>query len=421
MSVPDLGSLFDEPVRQSSRAPSKEIQAALLARPTAQSDFALKKKKQKQQQKARADGDDDNDDDAESYVEDDMDGQVVVGASGSEKKRRARDDEAGDELADLSDDDDEADATEDDDDDDDDDANPLKKPGRGADEATLSKYREEKLARKAALKAKKAQMRRTVFVGNVNVAARANHVKAVFSAYGKVEAVYFRSVAFKKINLNRAINAKHGALHPDRKSKNAYVVMGDEAQMKAALAANGTVLQGLTLRVDRPDQPKTAPSRTVFVGNLPFTVEDEDVRRHFAPCGPIEGVRCIRDPQTNMGKGIAYVMFEHVNSMPAALALNGAQFQERALRVDKALAEVRQTNGVFKKTLSNHPELGAKSNSYRVKKFVQKVQTKSGGVDKSKVHKELAGLNAVIAHATGKPKRKERDDGDVKAKKKKRT
>jgi len=419
MSVPDLGSLFDEPVRQSSRAPSKEIQAALLARPTAQSDFALKKKKQKA--RAAADDDDDDNDDAESYVEDDMDGQVVVGASGSEKKRNARDDEAGDDLPDLSDaeDDDDEDATEDDDDDDD--ANPLKKPGRGADEATLSKYREEKLARKAALKAKKAQMRRTVFVGNVNVAARANHVKAVFSAYGKVEAVYFRSVAFKKLNLNRSINAKHGALHPDRKSKNAYVVMGDEAQMKAALAANGTVLQGLTLRVDRPEQPKTAPSRTVFVGNLPFTVEDENLRRHFAPCGPIEGVRCIRDPQTNMGKGIAYVMFEHVNSMPAALALNGALFEERALRVDKALAEARQTNGVFKKTLSNHPELGAKSNSYRVKKFVQKVQTKSGGVDKNKVHKELASLNAVIAHATGKPKRKERDDGDAKATKKKRT
>ena len=52
--------------------------------------------------------------------------------------------------------------------------------------------------------------------------------------------------------------------------------------------------------------------RSVFVGNLPFDVQDEDLYTHFARCGDIEFVRVVRDKKTNIGKGFGYVQFKVV-------------------------------------------------------------------------------------------------------------
>jgi len=57
------------------------------------------------------------------------------------------------------------------------------------------------------------------------------------------------------------------------------------------------------------DQPHDH-KRSVFVGNLPFDVQDEDLYTHFARCGEIEFVRAVRDKKTNVGKGFGYVQFK---------------------------------------------------------------------------------------------------------------
>lgn len=46
------------------------------------------------------------------------------------------------------------------------------------------------------------------------------------------------------------------------------------------------------------------PKLSVFVGNLPFALEDEALRAKFENCGDIESVRIVRDKQTNIGKGM---------------------------------------------------------------------------------------------------------------------
>ena len=46
---------------------------------------------------------------------------------------------------------------------------------------------------------------------------------------------------------------------------------------------------------------------SIFVGNLPFAVEEEELWTAFADCGAIKRVRVIRDKITNLGKGFAYV------------------------------------------------------------------------------------------------------------------
>lgn len=60
-------------------------------------------------------------------------------------------------------------------------------------------------------------------------------------------------------------------------------------------------------------------SKTAFVGNLPFNIEEEEVRSEFEQFGPIRYVRLIRDPVTHNGKGFGYVCFEQFISLKNAL------------------------------------------------------------------------------------------------------
>jgi nucleolar protein 12 len=128
--------------------------------------------------------------------------------------------------------------------------------------------------------------------------------------YGTVESVRLRSIAFAKASVPRKIAFKKAAFHPEREACNAYVVMASVDEAKAALVLNGSEFEGKTLRVDLAAQPDKAPDRSIFVGNLPFVVEEEALRAHFDDCGEIDNVRIVRDPHVNLGKGIAFVAFK---------------------------------------------------------------------------------------------------------------
>ena len=61
--------------------------------------------------------------------------------------------------------------------------------------------------------------------------------------------------------------------------------------------------------------------RCVFVGNLPFDVQDEELWTHFERCGDIEFVRIVRDKKTNIGKGFGYVQFTVTPPTPRCYVL----------------------------------------------------------------------------------------------------
>lgn len=52
---------------------------------------------------------------------------------------------------------------------------------------------------------------------------------------------------------------------------------------------------------------------------MPFWIEEEDVRSHFAQAGIIESVWIIWDPITLNGKGIGYVKFQTKEEMRKAI------------------------------------------------------------------------------------------------------
>lgn len=125
----------------------------------------------------------------------------------------------------------------------------------------------------------------------------------------------------------------------------------DEAK-KACETLNQSVLNGKHIRVDIDFKEEGSKGSndfetTVFIGNLPFIVNEEDVRSHIAGAfegraDPIRNVRLIRDPQSFVGKGIGYVQFADKESMRECIEkLNDSRFQGRPLRIKKAVEPKR--------------------------------------------------------------------------------
>lgn len=78
--------------------------------------------------------------------------------------------------------------------------------------------------------------------------------------------------------------------------------------------------------------------KTVFVGNVLFTATEDELIEHFSStCGQVESVRIIRDKNSGLGKGFAYVAFEDPSCVAKALKLNGSEFEGRKLRISKVM------------------------------------------------------------------------------------
>jgi len=88
--------------------------------------------------------------------------------------------------------------------------------------------------------------------------------------------------------------------------------------------------------MDRPagrDAPGSAFE--VFVGNLSWSVTEDDLRQQFTPCGTIVRVKVLTSPD-GRSKGAAFVGFDNAASVDAALNMAGTEFLGRQLKVSKA-------------------------------------------------------------------------------------
>ena len=173
------------------------------------------------------------------------------------------------------------------------------------------------------------KLNRTVFVGNVPITCNEKALKRFLREAlgdGCIESVRYRSVAVagtkvseaKNYKLYRKASAIQGKYNPERDSKNAYVVFKTADFADDSLDLNGCVFQERHLRFDRADgassRKKHDHKKSVFLGNLPFNVDEEQVHSFFAEgvsggekC--IKGIRIVRDRGNNMGIGIGYVHF----------------------------------------------------------------------------------------------------------------
>lgn len=75
----------------------------------------------------------------------------------------------------------------------------------------------------------------------------------------------------------------------------------------------------------------------IYVGNLPYSVRDDELRETFAAHGEVESAEVIVDRRTRRSRGYGFVkMASDADGRKAIAALNGQELQGRALRVDES-------------------------------------------------------------------------------------
>ena len=75
---------------------------------------------------------------------------------------------------------------------------------------------------------------------------------------------------------------------------------------------------------------------TLYVGNLPFSASEDEIRGLFGEHGAVDSVKIITDRDTGRPRGFAFVDMPADAAQKATAALNGSDMNVRALRVNEA-------------------------------------------------------------------------------------
>ncbi|XP_003390812.2 PREDICTED: nucleolar protein 12-like [Amphimedon queenslandica] len=153
--------------------------------------------------------------------------------------------------------------------------------------------------------------------------------------------------------------------------------METEESASACLELNGREVDGRHIRVDLAT-PTNDTHCSVFVGNVPFGADEEKLRKVFESCGPIDGIRIIKDTRTGINKGFAYVKFKDSSSVLFACKKNERiEVEGRKLRVFRCRSDKSKFQTKFG---------GAKSQVGRNKKLLKSFQPskRKGKNDKKK-------------------------------------
>lgn len=144
-----------------------------------------------------------------------------------------------------------------------------------------------------------------------------------------------------------------------RSSGTAIVSFSSRAALDAALAKDGQTLPNserwLKITEGKParksigsvpdSSSKPEGCDTVFVGNLPWDVDENQMYELFGQCGEVAKVRFATSPEDGSFKGFAHVQFTSGDSVDAAVKLYGTELNGRAIRVDYAPPRNRESLG----------------------------------------------------------------------------
>jgi RNA recognition motif-containing protein len=77
--------------------------------------------------------------------------------------------------------------------------------------------------------------------------------------------------------------------------------------------------------------------KNVYVGNLPHSTTETELRNLFAPHGEVDSISIITDRDTGQARGFGFVQMKDSGEADKAIAaLNGTEFGGRALKINEA-------------------------------------------------------------------------------------
>ena len=75
----------------------------------------------------------------------------------------------------------------------------------------------------------------------------------------------------------------------------------------------------------------------IYVGNLPYSITDDELGELFSPFGEISSAKVIMDRESGRSKGFGFVeMLEKADAEEAIKALDGSSVSGRNIRVNEA-------------------------------------------------------------------------------------
>lgn len=77
-------------------------------------------------------------------------------------------------------------------------------------------------------------------------------------------------------------------------------------------------------------------TKSIYVGNLPWSATEEDVQDLFAPHGTVLSVKLVTDRETGRARGFGFVEMEDEGVAAAVEALDNSTYGGRTLRVNEA-------------------------------------------------------------------------------------
>ncbi len=92
----------------------------------------------------------------------------------------------------------------------------------------------------------------------------------------------------------------------------------------------------------------------IYVSNLGFSVQDEDLKEYFEEYGAVTSAKVITDKFTNRSRGFGFVeMADDAAGEKAIKELNGAVVEGRSISVTVARPREERPNNNNKKSFSN--------------------------------------------------------------------
>lgn len=85
--------------------------------------------------------------------------------------------------------------------------------------------------------------------------------------------------------------------------------------------------------------------KKLYVGNLPWTISEDDLRDFFASFGNVTSVAIITDRDTGRSRGFGFVEMDDADADRAIQEANGKELGGRSLRIDEAQERSRGGGG----------------------------------------------------------------------------
>ncbi len=86
--------------------------------------------------------------------------------------------------------------------------------------------------------------------------------------------------------------------------------------------------------------------RKLYVGNLPYSADQQSLTDIFSRCGTVDSVNVIADRDTGQSKGFGFIeMSSNSEAQKAIQDLNGADCDGRPMTVNEAKPQKKRSGG----------------------------------------------------------------------------